>query len=134
MDFTLPQRLQAYIESELNLHALYHAMAEAAPSEYERQIFLELANNQRHHVQSFENVYASIIGGYYNPEMYPGKMNRPYQFALRQLVVSEREKLHEYYDQSLKTSNYDLKRACNEAASNKTDHINKLMKLMNNSD
>ena len=86
MDYSLPQRLQDYVESELHHEALYRALADVAPNEADRQIFLEIAENEHRHADSFSRMYRKLTGLNYTPKIYPQKMEGPYQFALRQLM------------------------------------------------
>ncbi|WMJ85057.1 hypothetical protein ACS3UN_03995 [Oscillospiraceae bacterium LTW-04] len=130
MDLTLPQQLQEYIEFEMNCDAFYRTMAEIAPTDQERQVFLEIADNRRHHVQLFQDIYVSIAGENYEPPAYSPDMDQPYQFALRHLILSEHKSFQEYHNQFMNTDNNALKKACYQVGLNKTEHINKLMTLM----
>ena len=130
MDYNLPQRLQDYVESELNHEALYRALADVAPNEADRQIFLEIAENERRHADRFSQIYQVLTGQNYTPKVYPQKMEGPYRFALRQLLLNEHKTFLEYHRQFMQTDNMTLKNICYEAGKNKSDHIHKLMRLM----
>lgn len=131
MDFGLPQRLQDYIDTELNHEALYRAMADIAPNEEEQRLFLEIADNERQHASAFQNVYTAVTGQHYDtPQIYPVTVTEPYQFALRQLLLNEHRSFKEYHSQFMKTDNMALKNACYEIGRNKSNHINRLMSLM----
>ncbi len=131
MDYSLPQRLQDYIEAELHYESLYRAMADVAPNEEERRIFLEIAANERRNADKFLKVYMAVTGQDYTPQTYPPAMEGPYQFALRQLLLNEHKAFQEYHQQFMKTDNMELKSVCYEAGRNKSAHINRLMNLMN---
>lgn len=133
MDYSLPQRLQDYIESELNYEALYRAIADIAPNETERQIFLEIAENERRHAEKFLQIYVALTGQDYTPQTYPRTMEGPYQFALRQLLINEHKTFQEYHQQFMKTDNMALKSVCYEAGRNKSDHVHKLITLIKQS-
>ncbi len=130
MDYSLPQRLQDYVERELHYEALYRALANVAPNEADRQIFLEIAENVRRHADNFSQMYQALTGQTYTPRIYPQKMEGPYQFALRQLLLSTHKSFQEYHWQYMKTDNMALKNVCYEASKNKSEHIHKLMSLM----
>lgn len=133
MDYSLPQRLQDYIENELNYEAIYRAIADIAPNEKERQLFLEIAENERRHAEKFLQVYVALTGQDYTPQSYPRTMEGPYQFALRQLLINEHKTFQEYHQQFMKTDNMVLKSVCYEAGRNKSDHVHKLINLINSS-
>ncbi len=133
MDYSLPQRLQDYIESELNYEALYRAIADIAPNETERQIFLEIAENERRNAEKFLQIYVALTGQDYTPQTYPRTMEGPYQFALRQLLINEHKAFQEYHQQFMKTDNMALKSVCYEAGRNKSDHVHKLINLIKQS-
>ena len=130
VDYSLPQRLQDYIEAEQNDEALYRAMADIAPNEEERRIFLEIAENERRHADSFLKIYLAMTGQNYTPRAYPRTLEGPYRFALRQLLLNEHRTFQEYHRQFMKTDNMELKSVCYEAGRNKSTHIQKLISLM----
>lgn len=130
MDLSLPQRLQDYIEAEMNYNVLYRAMAELAPTKQEQQVFLEFAENERSQAQAFQEIYESITGQSYDPFVYPAEMDQPYQFALRRLLLNEHNRFQEYHSQFIRTDNNALKKACYQAGRNKAEHISKLIALM----
>ncbi|HWP52154.1 MAG TPA: ferritin-like domain-containing protein [Clostridia bacterium] len=130
MDLTLPQRLQDYIDSEMHHEALYRAMAEKAPTEHDRQLLLEIAENERNHADEFKGIYQAAVGQSYEPEIVPPDMEAPYQIVLRQMIIYENAAFQEYHNQFITSKDPVLKKTCYQTGKNKSDHINKLIKLM----
>lgn len=131
MDLYLPQQLQHYINAELTNAAHYSAMADIAPSERERQAFLELADSDRQHAEMFKEVYQKISGQDYEGPIYQPNLDSPYQIALRQMISNENHAFQEYHNQYLRNQNPAVKNTCYQVGANKSEHINKLMHLMN---
>ncbi len=130
MDLYLPQQLQHYINSELASAAHYRAMAEIAPGEKEKQLFLELADNDQKHAEMFKEIHQQMAGQYYEPPEYQAKLESPYQIMLRQMLSSENTAFQEYHSQYLKNPNLAVKSTCHKVSANKSEHINKLMAIM----
>lgn len=130
MDLTLPQQLQEHIELEKNAEAHGRSMSEIAPTEKEQQVFLKIAENGRNHAQAFQTAYMTITGENYDPVVHPVKIDQPYQYAIRHLIVNEHKTFREYHNQYISTENNMLKKAYFEAGLNKTEHIRELMSLI----
>lgn len=130
MDLTLPQQLQEHIEFEMSCEAYCRSMSEIAPTEKEQQVFLKIAENGRTHAEAFQAVYIAITGENYDPVVNPVKIDQPYKYAIRHLIVKEHKSFREYHNQFMSTDNNLLKKVYYRAGINKTEHISELMDLM----
>lgn len=130
MDLTLPQQLQEHIEFEMSCEAFSRSLSEIAPTEKEQQVFLKIAENERNHVQAFQDVYITITGENYYPVLDPVKVDQPYLYAIRHLIVNQHKSFREYHNQFISTDNNTLKKVYYQAGINKTENIKELMELI----
>lgn len=130
MDLTLPQQLQEHIEFEMNCEAHCRSMSEIAPTEKERQVLLKIAENGRNHAQAFQAAYVAITGENYEPVVYPVKIDQPYLYAIRHLIMKEQKSFQEYHNQFMNTDNNMLKKVYYQVGLKKTEHISELMNLI----
>lgn len=130
MDLTLPQQLQEHIEFEMNCEAHCRSMSEIAPTEKEQQVFLKIAENGRNHAQAFQAVYVAITGENYEPVVHPVKIDQPYLYAIRHLIMKEQKSFQKYHNQFMSTDNNMLKKVYYQVGLKKTQHISELMNLI----
>jgi len=130
VDLTLPQQLQEHIDFEMSCEAFCRSMSEIAPNEKEQQMFLKIAENGRGHAQAFQDVYIDITGENYAPVVNPVKIDQPYLYAVRHLIVNEHKSFREYHNQFMSTNNNMLKKVYYQAGINKTEHISELMDII----
>ncbi|MBN7771864.1 hypothetical protein [Clostridium aminobutyricum] len=131
METSVPQKLEVYINAELEKAALYRELAKIAPSETARKILLEFANDGQFHLDEFKRIYRSMTGNSYNPEVQPVYLTKPYQDILGKLVLDESGDFRKYEEQYLDTSqNSPLKNAYYRAKTDSNVHALRLLYLL----
>lgn len=130
MDYELPQRLQNYINTELENEAFCRQLAEMAPNLNDQQALLKIAESEHHHAQMFETIYEEMVGVDYKPIEAQVKLSGPYQCVLRQFLLSQNKTFQEYHHQFMKSDNPTLKEACYTAGTHTSQNINILLHLI----
>ena len=132
MEMTVPQKLQMYIDAELGDAALYRELAKIAPSEIDRRILLEFANDEQGHAEEFKRLYAALTGSSYNPNIRPVVIKDSYRNTLRDRILDESGDFRKYGQQYLLTppNNTALRNAYYRARTDENVHALRLLYLL----
>ncbi len=131
MEMTVPQKLQMYINAELGDAALYRELAKDAPSENDRQLLLEFADDEQAHADEFKRIYRIMTGRSYYPTVQPVVLNGSYQDILRDRVLDESGDFRKYGEQYIQTcQNNTLKNAYYRARTDENVHALRLLYLL----
>lgn len=125
------QKLQTYIAAELGDAALYRALARIAPNENDRQLLTEFANDEQGHATQFKQIYRTLTGRSYNPEIPPPDISGSYRAILQDRVLDESGDFRKYGEQYLQTTmNAPLKDAYYLARTDENVHALRLLYML----
>ena len=111
MDMSTKQKLQMYIDAELRGAALYQALSEKATDMEDRQLLLELADDEQSHAEEFQNAYRKLSGRRYTPDTPTPEIVGLYRDILRDRVLDESGDFLKYGQDYENTGHNDMLRS-----------------------
>lgn len=123
-------RLQVYIESELNDAVLYRELAKKAVNQIDRQLLLEFAEDEQAHAQEFQKLYRQMFNQSYNPSVSKPSLDEPFADILRNRVLDESGDFHKYSLAYLEAKNDALKKQLYHTLTDENVHTMRLLYML----
>lgn len=131
MAMTTTEKLQTYIEDELKDSELYMELAKIAPTPIDRQLLLEFSKNEYTHAETFKNIYQSLTGRSYDPEIPPPVLEGNFYQIIHNRILDESRDYKKYGEQYLLTNNNPrLKDAYYRARTDENVHALRLIYIL----
>ncbi len=105
----LPSRLLEYIHDEISDSLYYQELANEAPNQSARELFMEFSRDEAQHAANFRDVYSRLTGMQpMVPQVQPPQI-APYCEAIKVRIMAESGDLVKYGEESVKAPDQMLR-------------------------